>query len=320
MTISVLPLRTDLPFPRIVDATMRSAFLSCPRKFYWEFLRAMRERRPNVDLHYGSCFARALEVARTLFYARHTSVDEAVGAGATALLQQWGDFPEEIEGVPSKSLSACMAAFGAYFETWPLQWDGMVPVVLPDGHLGVEMRLWANSGVEHPDGGPVYYAGRYDALLCDHALRAEHALRTPMFVCDEKTTRNMGSKWASQWKLRGQFMGYLWLTQQLGLPAQSALVRGICVRTNEIARVEVPVAPAQWQIDAWHQQMQYDIRRMIQVWRERLWPQDFADACQSYGGCRYLTLCESPDPDNWLEPDFEHRPWNPCEENEAVST
>lgn len=309
----------SLPFPRVIDSTMRSAFVSCPQKFYWEFLRAQRPARPNIHLHFGGCFATGIEHTRRAFYAKGADAETARAAGTRALLTAWSDFPVEDGASPLKTLEACVGALDTYFDHWPLDWSGFVPTVLADGSLGVELRLWAESGVTHPDGGPVYWAGRFDALLEDRggefnapgqALPGAY----PLYIDDEKTTTRLGPKWGEQFRLRGQFLGYTWLVQQLGLTVHGVLVRGCAPKKTGPDFVEVQLSHQQWQINRWVAQMRRDVERMIDAWRNGVWDWNYGDSCNAYGGCPYLMLCESPTPEDWVASNFVHKPWNPLAE------
>jgi len=305
-------------FPRIIDSTQRSAFVSCPQKFYWEFIRAKRSARPSIHLHFGGCFAAGLEHTRRAFYAEGASPDEALVAGTRALLTAWGDAPTEDGAAPLKTLEACVGMLDAYFERWPLDWSGFVPTTLADGSLGVELRLWAESGVAHPDGGPVYWAGRFDALLEDRGEfagpgQAPRGL-LPLYVADEQTTTRLGPKWGEQWRMRGQFLGYCWLVQQLGLNVHGVVVRGLAPKKTGPDFAEVQLFHQQWQIDRWAEQMRRDVRSMIEHWREGIWDWNYGEACSAYGGCPYMMLCESPTPEDWVASNFVERRWNPLAE------
>ena len=64
--------------PAYIDSTMMSAFRSCPRKFYNEFILGLRPPGLSIDLHAGSAFAHCLEVVRKEVFINNLSLAEAL--------------------------------------------------------------------------------------------------------------------------------------------------------------------------------------------------------------------------------------------------
>jgi hypothetical protein len=82
----------------------------------------------------------------------------------------------------------------------------------------------------------------------------------------------------------------------------------------------------EWMIDAWLAQLQSDTATMCGQylslragWRTghaHPFPQSFDTACADFGGCTFLDLCSSADPDAWLAT-FEVRRWDPLTRQET---
>ena len=132
-----------------------------------------------------------------------------------------------------------------------------------------------------------------------------------LFTVDEKTTKQLGQSWAGQWNMRGQFMGYNWAARQRGFPVVGTIVRGIAIRKTGYDAAEAIVYHADEMLDRWLLQTQKTIDRMIEAWRTGYWHMDFGNACSHYGGCSMARLCESPNPENWIEMYYDTRDWNP---------
>ena len=67
-----------------------------------------------------------------------------------------------------------------------------------------------------------------------------------------------------------------------------------------------------WQIDRWLASTEHTVRLMIAYWEQGFFPLALdKHSCNSYGGCGFSQLCESPNPESWIELNYEPRVWNP---------
>lgn len=80
------------PFPLVWDNTMRSAFVSCPQKMWWEYGEHYKPKEISVHLHAGKAFAAGLETTRKLFYIEGKSPIEAQALGLEKLVKEYGDY------------------------------------------------------------------------------------------------------------------------------------------------------------------------------------------------------------------------------------
>lgn len=242
----------------------------------------------SVHLHFGGAVAYGLETARREFYDNHKPHDEAVKLGMEAARTFYGDFSAPHKSPKTKENAGLAILY--YFTIWRMDTDTVQPIRLKDGSLGVEWRFKIPiPGLVHPDhGGPIYFVGRSDMLA---------ELRSLFAIEDDKTATQLGEKWAGQWQLDSQFMGYIWAAQQDGLLVPSepgqALIRGIGIYQpkyrkpgNETASKNVTpemiadgtvvydlessfgysqaiVHHAPWMIDRWLREFKRVINRMI---------------------------------------------------------
>lgn len=295
---------TRPPFPEIIDSSMRSDFVACPRMCELKNILHWKPKEPNVHLTAGAAYARGLEVARRAFYADHRPPKEAIALGLGALMEAYGDF--ECPPDSAKSLDRMLGALEYYFHAFPFEADYAHPHTF-EGHdgpiIGVEFNFAEPIDVTHPvTGQPLIYTGRLDAVM-DFAAG--------VFPLDDKTTSGIGPKWSQQWDLRSQFTAYVWGVMKAGIEVSGFMVRGLGILKNRYEKGEAITYRPPWMVERWYKQMCRDVRRMIACWEEGYWDYDLSDSCNAYGGCDYRRICLSEHPEPWLETGFERRKWDP---------
>lgn len=293
--------QTKLPFPSVLDSTMLSAYTVCPQYFFRSYINRLRLKSiSSIHLHTGGALASALCEARLAFYQHGDSREVAEAKGLAKLWKEYGT--PQTDEYTTKTWDRVTAAYEYYLDQFPLGKD-LAPVDL-SGKPAVECSFSIPiEGISHPQtGDPIIIAGRYDML----GMLPNGSL----WCVDEKTTSRMGSRWAEQWDLRAQFRCYQWAARQHGFAVDGLLVRGICILKNEIRHGEKYVYWREWCEDRWLFEIQDRLRRMISDWERGYWPYALGDACQAFSGCPFRTLCESPQPDNWLHM-YETNDWDP---------
>lgn len=313
--------------PLNVDSTMISCFRSCPKKFYEEFVLGLRPAAVSIDLHAGACFASAMENIYN-FLAEGLSLDQAKVRAFGMFMEQWGDFA--IEKDTPKTRERIWEAVDEYFRTWPPLTDPVQPFdpkgsneftfaipLEPAVHPGefIEGPAEASTKIRHydhafafplhPSGAPFLYSGRFDML---------GRWGVKIVPRDEKTTTSIGNKWAQQWNLRSQFLGYCWACQRSGLDVDTVCVRGIGILKTKFTMVDAFKTYQQHLIERWLEQVRRDLWRIRRMWDEGYWDYNLAESCTSYGGCVFVDVCSSPVPDRWRGA-FKVRRWNPVLKN-----
>lgn len=291
-------------FPLIWDSSMRGSFVACPRQFYWQYLRQLGPSETSVHLHFGGAFAAGLEAFRKEFYGNSRDFRAAQAAGLRAILSFWGDYEPPADS--PKTLENCLLAFDAYLTHWPPDTDYIQPYMPASGVPAVEFRFAIPlEDVPHPETGePLIYAGRFDML---------GLYNSQLWAVDEKTTTRLGPSWTAQWDLRAQFIGYVWAARQFDHQVAGAIVRGTAIKSSGFDFAEVPVTIPEWKINAWREQLSRDLRRAIQCYTEGYWDMNFDSSCTSYSGCSYKRLCDSPEPERWVDTYYVTRHWNPLQ-------
>lgn len=296
-----------MSFPPVIDSSMRSSFVACPHQFFRRYIQFLQQPHRSIHLHFGAAFADGISAFREAFYRDGMPTMDALGIGAKAIVKTWGDFPQEVEG-SAKSLYRCVGALESYCHQYPPATDHVKPYI-ENGMIHTEFNFALPLPIKHPQTGePILYAGRFDMLGDMGGLKV---------IEDDKTTSQLGATWGTQWRLRGQFTGYVWGAQEYGHRIDGIVVRGISILKTQYGHAEVIEQRPMWMIDRWRLQMLKDVQRMIDCWRNYAqygnayeWDQDLDSACSSYGGCQFLDVCTSPNPDQWLS-QYEEIPYDP---------
>ena len=290
-----------MPFPRVIDNSMRSAFVACPHDFFLRYIEGWKRPGTSAHLNFGAAFAAGLEATRIAFYERGESSPSAVAAGQSAAQNIWDASANSHD---TKTLERCLGAISAYFRQYPPERDHLRPLRLTDGTYGIEFSGALPLPVSHPDTGePLLYSGRFDMLAQMHGQ---------IYVEDDKTTSMLGASWSRQWRLRAQFTGYCWLAQEYGYSPQGVVVRGISILKNGYGHAEVIEQRPQHMIREWHAQLLRDITRMRACYDSGDWDKSLDAACTAYGGCTFQDVCLSHQPRKWLEATFtQEEPFDP---------
>lgn len=300
---------TRPPFPEIIDSTIISDYKSCAKKCYWRHMRYLSPSAKNIHLHAGGVFARGLEVSRNLLFDPTTAyaIPEALDVAYREMMKEWGDF--ECDPDDQKNLPRLMLALESYYQHYGVKSDRVQPFIWEkDGQQrpATEFTFSIPLNINHPEtGDPLLFAGRFDML-------AEY--NGSLFVEDDKTAKQLGASWRKQWDLRGQFTGYCWASRQYGFPVAGAIIRGIGLLKTKITHEEAITFRHPHVIDRWLDSLYSTLHKMIEDWKDGDFDYNYADTCSAYGGCPYTILCETLDPEAWIENNFVEVKWNPLED------
>jgi len=292
------------PFPGFIDNSARSSFVACPTRWYYRHILSLESITPSPHLRAGKAFAAALEAGRREFIATDDPTTSEARA-LQALFENWDlQIPDDPE-VPLKSLPRLISALISYFDRYPFRFDSVKPYVV-DGKPTVEFTFSVPLEILNPSiedsNDPLIYAGRFDMI---------GSFNNALFVVDEKTTSSLGASWAGQWELDSQMVGYCWALQKYNFPVAGAILRGVGILTSSISHTEVIVYAPEWKLKRWHDNLLYDIRRMISVWRNlhNFIPQALDKQICRF--CPYKILCQVKEPEKWIPQYFKKTLWTP---------
>lgn len=308
-------------FPHVIDSSMLSTFRSCPYKFFRQYIEHWKPRTESVHLIAGGAFAKGIEMARRAYFEQGFGKEDSEAIGLQALLTAYGDF--ECPTDSNKTAARMVGALEYYFDKYSFGVDGAIPITNKTGRRGIEFSFAEPLDFQHPiTGDPILFCGRAD-MIADYA--------GGVFGFDEKTTTQLGGKWAGQWDLRSQFTSYSWAGKRNNIPMQGTIVRGISILKNGYDTQQVISYRADWEIERWELQIYRDLHRMLQMWftseydcnldgscsrSGNPWDRNDDSACNDYGGCSFRQVCKSREPEMYLQTDFEQRVWDPMAHKE----
>lgn len=307
-------------FPEVLDSSAMADFGACPYKFYLTYIEHWKPATESVHLVAGGAFAKGIEIARKSFYEEGKSAEEAEGDGLVALIADYGDF--DCPSDSPKSLERVSGALEFYFSHYPLGADGADPITTPSGRRGIEFSFLEPLDCGHPDTRqPLLFSGRSDMI-------AEFA--GSVYNFDEKTTTQLGQKWAFQWDLRPQFTAYSWAGRRIGIKMQGTIIRGISILKTKYDTAQAITYRADWELDRWEELLYKDITRMYEFWEKmnfsrnmavcsrmgNPWDKNIGPACNDYGGCQFKNACKAKNPYSVLQIDFARRVWDPTQHKE----
>jgi hypothetical protein len=299
----------DVPYqlPAFVDSSMLSTFRACPRKFYLTYCHNLKPRGSSIHLVAGSAIAAGLHAIRQAQGNTDAplSHDALCEAAIGPFLSAWGDHPNDPEH--PKNQHNMFNALELYIEKWHPYYDSVQPLKGADGRATSEFSFAIPLPINHPNGAPFIFVGRFDLL----GYYTENNL---LVVLDDKTSGSLGSYWMRQWDMRGQFLGYLWALRSLGYDISHVVVRGIGLLKTDTILQHVPLEYPTYLIERWFHELINTIELMKVMYQHQHFPYNFGDACSSYGGCPMKDLCLNKDPDRWLN-NYKVEIWNPVGED-----
>lgn len=148
-----------------VFASKIKTWSTCPRKYYWEYVRNLQSKYLVLPFYMGSCFHKGVE----MFYSGKTPEEclEMVSDYSDEYLDGWWISPED-EGNIEKSKAIVEGALEAYFELFkdePGKWDVMVT----EQSFGIQLP---NIPVEFIGTIDLAFLKNKEAIIMDHKLHS----------------------------------------------------------------------------------------------------------------------------------------------------
>lgn len=303
-------MKVEEKFPEYIDNTMVKDFMRCPQFFFRKHVQGLQtpETELSIGLHFGGCFAAAIEAARKQFYVEGQDAYKAHDIAQATASHKWH---EKAYAIPimrtSKTFPNLQDAITRYLEVWPLGEDGLTPI-----DDGIEYQFQIPLGINHPaTGKELAYVGRMDMLARDGEGN--------LVVVDEKTASQFSNAWVAQWDMDTQMSGYLYAANRLeGFILESiprANIRGVGISSKGIDTTMVPVYRSEWHLADWWRGVRLIVMRMLNFFDMslggRMWPKHAGNACVSYARpCEYTRMCSSPNSDAFYD-SYVVKRWNP---------
>jgi hypothetical protein len=300
--------RTLLPaIDRPIDNTAMTAYLTCPREYYFSMVRHRRGKGRSPALVFGSAWHKAMEI--------HYRTGGDAKAVEEAVIMSW-------EGHDSaddyRTLNRVLLDYRAYVKQYGMpHLEGMKTLGYPEEPLVEVAANMTSDDLLHP------WAGKLDRFLEDEG--------SLVYVEDHKTTSRLDKNYFKQFDLSQQMLGYTYLGQQL-LPNRKVVgvrinLAHVLTGKTEFHRKLFTFSPERirdWAANTniWLQRLALDYEMAGDPERSHLaFPGHYGDngCSRKFGMCQYHEVC-SVTPrirEQVLVKEFPYiEPWNPLEADE----
>ena len=289
--------KIEHPSWQILDSTKIQTYMECPRKFFYNYIMAIRRRGSDLHLEFGRALHKSLEY-----------------------------FNEQRKNNPNFIIEDADIAIAhreflkVYRETQPKEFDDdhkpKDPKTAMDALVSYTMeyneRDASEEVINSETAGCVAIAP--DRLLW---FKMDATLRNNMgiFVRDYKTSQMMGNSWSIQWNQKFQTLMYLYATMCMYENVWGLEVRGIFLyKTEQKSRMygnidfmDFPIRKSMdmiqeflWTANQWFDSIMYEMDELHKAKEDALVMTAFPknpESCNKWGGCPYLDLCNS-----WTNP------------------
>lgn len=278
-----------------LDNTKRSAFVACPRKYYWAYVRNIRSVNGSAAIRYGVAWHAMMEMMYGLMVEAGKWVDPM--PNLTKILEAGiAAYDKESLGLSFadtyRTKATLAKAFLVYMTTFSNDPMMVRPVateqvfeILMEPQTDEEKRCFAALK-------PFVFTGKLDMQILLDGLS---------WITEHKTTGAYMAQAKSRLHRSAQMMGYTWASKQVGIKTQGLLtaIHHISARKlkdgswgePKIEFERVPQMYTDFDLADWRRSF-LDTAMRIQAEQERqLWPMCH-DNCYQYGTCSYACLCE----------------------------
>lgn len=302
-----------------INSSSLSVLQECPRKSNYLLYNKFHKKSQSPAVLFGSAIHAALEVFynssradRTLPKNYKTVIQdlENMEAPEDHLLYKsakaFVDKAEPLRNIPpsdKRSLQAGLWSLAHYFETYID--DPFVVMEDKDGPIverRVEYKLYESEKMD------IVYFGTIDVVL-------KNQRTNQILVCDHKTSSIVGNDFFNRLKPNHQYTGYLLGAKEcLGIKTDSFLVNCIQVKPKPVTSRGKPphflrqvTRRDETDYVEFRQAVMYWVRQYLDWIAGDYWPLGHTNACSSYGGCQYLSVCSAPTEirDNIINAEFE---------------
>ncbi len=274
-----------------LDNSKRSTYVTCPRKFYWEYVRGIKPVIGSTALRYGIVWHAAMEAFYNVIKEKGWVETDPLIAAIKAAKEAWEDeslnreFYDDYRSL--ENLMTSLLKFVAHFAAD----ECMLEVLDAEKIYCLEMRPSMVEDFEFP---PFYFTGKIDLKI---------KLNGRVWIVDHKTTGQSLSMQKNRLNRSPQFIGYFGAGKQVYEEAPEGMLIVIhhlkaykSKKTGFYGKPKVDFARYPQIYD------DYDVRE----WRISLcdtasriydsiildsWPMCF-DSCYNYGRCSFANLCE----------------------------
>ena len=281
-----------------LDNSKRSAFASCPRKYYFQYVRHLQPKKGAEPLLFGK-----------VYHAFHEEYRKATKEGLSrdikiskALIYGLSVWEKElacgyvIDAEDFRTFENCYSAFLKYFETFP---EDIEPV---------EIEYYFSEPLITAGGYDVSYAGKID---CIGKLQKGEDIA----IFDDKTTSYSLNAIKEQSGRSAQFLGYSWIaSRKFSIPTNIAYVNCVYLKNLKAGLViqhdRGVCIFSEYDYMEWHKAITNTAYRVIEAHKTNSFPMEFDSCFGKYGRCKFLDLCTMPCySESYISENFIEREW-----------
>lgn len=272
------------PTWNILDSTKLKTFMSCPRRYFWNFIVGWRPEGESIHLVFGAAWHLAME-RMLLGYQTRGRYDNA-------------DIPDAINLLTSHYREYFTEDQDALFEPKNPAYALEALALYVQNYVGDRFKVISTEiagTVPIAENRRMHF--KIDALCQDEAGK--------LFVLEHKTSQRMTSTWMDEWALSVQVGTYIHalMCMQDPLNVYGAKVNGTFFRKKGCDFLRAPVKKSPIQMQQWLNTVNH-YADMIDAEYERLaeaneddpilnaFPMN-TEACVQYGVCPYHDFCTS---------------------------
>lgn len=238
---------------RVYSSSCISCFLTCQRKFYFNFVRNIEPIAQSPALSFGSAMHAAL-----LQHYKGASNEEAI--------KEFNCLPSLMEGEQHKNKEHAIVIFKDYIKRWGVE---------PFKTLHLEKKFAIELGDR-------VIAGRFDKVV---------EWEKCIYVVDHKTTSQLGVSFFRQFRPNVQIDTYTYACAELVGSCAGVIINGISTAANPKERFQRDISPRtpdeisryKEQFAKWCEDIEFAILKKRFTYNYT--------SCADYGGCDYYEVC-----------------------------
>lgn len=281
-----------------IDNSKRSCFATCPRKYYYQYIRHLQPKKYAEPLIFGKVYHRMQEAYRILTkkgISHNNKITEAIEIGLKLWLSEL-NYGYIIDEESYRTFDNCVEVFMKYFEFFPTD------IIPKETEYFFSEKLFTEGDYD------VHFAGKIDCI--GHLAEGEE-----LAIFDDKTTSYNINLLKSQFSVSPQLIGYTWITSKLkNIKTVSAIVNIAFMKSLKsgltIEHDRVIYVYNENDFLEWHKSLIDTAERILKATKSGNFPVQLDSCYGKYGACSFLNLCSSPlYNEGYIQENFIEREW-----------
>jgi len=257
------------------------SYITCPKKFYWQYIKGIRSQQKSKALAAGY----AVHLALQKFREKNASLEENLKAAKQGLIEAFKSEEADVLSFekaedPLRSVERLDEIIENYCRTHENEPSKMIQCEIT---FELPLSEFDNS---------VIFNGRIDGIINDHGSPA---------LIEDKTTSMLGENWVKEKSSSFQIIWYLMAAKEMGLfdiegktTISKGLINAIYINklhyapTSGVAcrqptiKMNSTLVAARKELVTW-------IGTILHAYNVSKWPCNY-EKCTEYGGCEYSLL------------------------------